>query len=69
MTCSEILIRADGATIYTANRDVAGKGRDSLSVLAADGKGGLEFRQQVPAEVRIPRHIQLSPKHFFGALF
>jgi len=61
MTCSEILVSQDGSHVYTANRDTAGKGRDSLSLLLV-GEGGLLTRSQtVPAEVEIPRNINLSP--------
>lgn len=61
MTCSEILVSADGKRVYTANRDVGGRGRDSLSAFAVGAGGKLERIQTVPAEVSIPRNIQLSP--------
>jgi 6-phosphogluconolactonase len=61
MTCSEILISADGRNLYTANRDVDGRGRDSLSVFSVGPGGTLERLETVAAEVAIPRHIQLSP--------
>lgn len=61
MSCSEILVSKDGRFVYTANRDVAGKGRDSLSVLSVDTLGELKRVQTVPAEVSIPRNIKLSP--------
>lgn len=61
MTCSEILVSPDGRFVYTANRDVGGRGRDSLSVFRVDDRGRLSWLQTVPAEVSIPRHIQLSP--------
>jgi len=60
MTCSEVLVSKDGKFVYTANRDVAGKGRDSISVLAVGEKGLLRHVQTVPAEVEIPRNINLS---------
>ncbi len=60
MTCSEILVSKDGKHVYTANRDVADKGRDSLTMLAVDD-GKLTRKQTVPAEVKIPRNINLSP--------
>ena len=61
MTCSEILVSSDGRFVYTANRDTAGKGRDSLSVLRIQDGGELERIQTVAAEVSIPRNINLSP--------
>ncbi|MBK1826179.1 lactonase family protein [Haloferula rosea] len=61
MTCSEILVSSDGRFVYTANRDTAGKGRDSLSVLKVLDGGGLERIQTIGAEVSIPRNINLSP--------
>jgi 6-phosphogluconolactonase len=61
MTCSEILVSGDGKFVYTANRDTAGKGRDSLSVLTIRDGGNLTLLQTVPAKVAIPRNINLSP--------
>ncbi|MBB5350270.1 6-phosphogluconolactonase [Haloferula luteola] len=61
MTCSEILVSTDGKHLYTANRDVAGKGRDSLTTLVIGEDGSVTRQSEVAAEVRIPRNIQLSP--------
>jgi len=61
MTCSEIRVNRDGNFLYTANRDTAGRGRDSLSVLAVKDGAELSFVQTLPAEVEIPRHINLDP--------
>ena len=61
MTCSEILVSRDGRFVYTANRDTAGGGRDSLSVLTIGRGGTLALLQTVPAKVAIPRNINLSP--------
>lgn len=61
MSCSEIRVSPDGKFVYTANRDTSGKGRDSLSVLAIGDKGELRLLQNVPAEVDIPRNINLTP--------
>lgn len=61
MTCSEILVSADGKFVYTANRDVGGRGRDTLSVFSVGADGPLKRIQTLPAEVSIPRNIQLSP--------
>lgn len=61
MTCSEILVSKDGLFVYTANRDTAGKGRDSLTMLSVGAEGRLQRVQTCPAEVEIPRNINLSP--------
>jgi 6-phosphogluconolactonase len=61
MTCSEIRISKDGKFAYTANRDTAGKGRDSVSVLLIGSDGGLKRLQTVPAGIEIPRNIGLDP--------
>lgn len=61
ITCSEIRISADGRHLYTANRDTARRGRDSISVLAIDDHGAPTRIQTVPAAVSIPRHITLDP--------
>lgn len=61
MTCSEIRVSSDGRHIYTANRDTAKRGRDSLSVLAVRPDGALELMQTSPAGVVIPRNITLDP--------
>ncbi len=61
MTCSEVLVSPNGRFVYTANRDTAGKGRDSLSVLTVGESGKLTLLQTVPAKVDIPRNINLSP--------
>ena len=61
MSCSEILVSGDGRFVYTANRDLAGQGRDSLSVLTVGEGGTLTHLQTVAAEVHIPRNINLSP--------
>jgi 6-phosphogluconolactonase len=61
ITCSEILVSPDGKFLYTGNRDTAGRGRDSLSVLAAGEDGKLSLIQTLPAEIEIPRHINMDP--------
>ena len=58
MTCSEIKLSGDGKFLYTANRDLAGEKRDSISVLQADD---LSILQEQPAGVWIPRHFNISP--------
>ena len=61
MSCSEILVSKDGKFVYTANRDTTGQGRDTLSVLTVGEGGKLTLLDTVPAEVSIPRNINLSP--------
>lgn len=60
MTCSEIRVHPNGRFIYTANRDTQEKGHDSLSVFELED-GKLKRLSTVPAEVSIPRNINLSP--------
>ena len=60
ITCSEIRVSKDGQFVYCANRDVAGKGRDSLSVFSVnDGK--IKLIQNIGAAVHIPRNINIDP--------
>ncbi len=61
MTCSEIRVSKDGKFIYTANRDLTEGGRDSLTVLSIAEDGSLTRLATTPAEVWIPRNINLSP--------
>lgn len=61
MTCSEILVSPDGRFVFTANRDVAGRKRDSLTTFAIGEGGRLKRIHEVAAKVEIPRNIQLSP--------
>lgn len=61
ITCSEIRVSKDGKFVYCANRDVAGKGRDSLSAFAVNEEGKLTHIQTIGAEVHIPRNINLDP--------
>ena len=61
MSCSEIRVHPGGKHVYTANRDVAGKGRDSISVFEVQEGGKLKLIQVEPAKVEIPRNINLSP--------
>ncbi|MFC5051425.1 lactonase family protein [Rubritalea spongiae] len=61
MTCSEIRVSEDGKFVYAANRDLANKNRDSVSVFEVKTNGGLELVQVVGAEVWIPRNINISP--------
>ena len=60
-SCSEIRVHPSGKNIYAANRDGAGKGRDSISVFQVLDGGKLKLIQVEPAKVKIPRNINLSP--------
>ena len=60
ITCSEIRVSKDGKFVYCANRDVGGKGRDSLSAFSVKD-GSLTLIQNTGAEVNIPRNINLDP--------
>ncbi len=61
MSCSEIRVHPGGKHIYAANRDVAGKDRDSISVFEVLAGGELKLIEVAPAKVQIPRNINLSP--------
>ncbi len=61
MSCSEILVSKDGKYIYTAARDLKGEKRDVISVLKTSPEGKLSWLQSAPAEVWIPRNINLTP--------
>ena len=61
MSCSEIRVSGDGRFLYTGNRDLSDKSRDSVSVLAVSEDGGLQHVQTSPAKAWIPRNINLSP--------
>jgi len=61
ITCSEIRVSKDGQFVYCANRDVAGKGRDSISAFSVGDGGKITRIQTIGAEVWIPRNINLDP--------
>lgn len=61
MSCSEIRVSSDGRFLYTANRDLRNEKRDSVSVLSVGEKGRVKLVAASPAEVWIPRNINLSP--------
>lgn len=62
LTCSEIVVSPDGKFVYTATRDLKeGGGRDVLSVFKVGENGGLTLVGTSPAEVWIPRHINIDP--------
>jgi len=55
------LVSRDGKFLYTSTRDTAGHGRDRLTVLAVEDGENLSLVQTLPAEVVIPRHINIDP--------
>ncbi len=61
MSCSEIQVSKDGRFVYCANRNLSGEKRDSVSVFSVGEEGRLTWLQTAPAEVHIPRHINLTP--------
>ena len=62
MTTAEIFYHPSGKWLYVSNRDVAGKGRDSLTMLAVGADGRLTRRQNFPAAVKIPRGFALDAR-------
>jgi len=61
MSCSEIRVHPGGKFLYTANRDVKGAGRDSISVFQILEGGRIKRIQNIPAKVQIPRNIGVDP--------
>ena len=61
MSCSEIRVHPNGRFLYTANRDVKGTGRDSISVFQVIENGRIKRIQNIPARVSIPRNIGVDP--------
>ena len=61
MTTAEIFCNPSGKWLYVSNRDVAERGRDSLTAYKIGSDGQLIFLQNVPAQVKIPRCFAISP--------
>ncbi len=61
MGSAEIFCHPNGKWLYVSNRDVAGHGRDSLTVFAIGTDGKLTRLQNEPAGVKIPRGFSLDP--------
>jgi 6-phosphogluconolactonase len=61
MGSAEIFCHPNGKWLYVSNRDVAGRGRDSLTVFDIGADGKLTWRQNVSAGVKIPRGFDIDP--------
>ena len=61
MTTAEIFCHASGKWLYVSNRDVAERGRDSLTAYKIGSDGQLTFLQNVSAQAKIPRCFAISP--------
>jgi 6-phosphogluconolactonase len=61
MTTAEIFCHPAGKWLYVSNRDVAGRGRDSLAVYAIAADGTLTWQQDAPAQVKVPRGFGIDP--------
>lgn len=61
MSCSEVRVSDDDQFVYTANRDLADMGRDSISVFKVLDDGKLKRIQVIPVKVWIPRHFDITP--------
>ncbi|GAA5497651.1 6-phosphogluconolactonase [Rubritalea halochordaticola] len=64
MTCSEIRLSPDNKHLYTGNRDINYKKRDSLSHLTItdDPAGAPELKQVLSLPISIPRNFNITPK-------
>jgi 6-phosphogluconolactonase len=60
MTCAEIRIHPNGKFVYTSNRDLTDRKRDSISVFKCF-EDGLDRLDTVHAEVWIPRNFNIDP--------
>ena len=60
-TTGEIFCHPSGRWLYVSNRDVSGRGRDSLAVYRIGGDGRLTWIQNAPAQVSVPRSFALDP--------
>ncbi|HTY86550.1 MAG TPA: lactonase family protein [Candidatus Acidoferrum sp.] len=61
ITTAEIFCHPSGRWLYVSNRDVAGRGRDSLAVYAIGADGKLTWQQDAPAQVKVPRGFGIDP--------
>lgn len=60
-TTAEIFCHPSGRWLYVSNRDVSGRGRDSLTVFAIRADGRLTWQQEFPVPVKVPRGFGLDP--------
>jgi 6-phosphogluconolactonase len=59
---AEVRIHPNGRFVYASNRDISGKGRDSIAVFARDpDRGTLTLVQIVPSGGHHPRNFALAP--------
>ena len=61
LTTAEIFCHPSGKWLYVSNRDVAGRGRDSIAVYAIAADGELSRLQNEPAGVKVPRGFAIDP--------
>lgn len=61
VTTAEIFCHPSGKWLYVSNRDVSGRGRDSIAVLAIGADGKLTWLQNAPAGVKVPRSFNIDP--------
>ncbi len=60
MTCAEMRIHPNGRYVYTSNRDLTDRGRDSITVFTRLEDGFMRLAT-VKAEVWIPRNFNIDP--------
>jgi len=61
MATAEIVCHPSGKWLYVSNRDVAGHGRDSITVYAIGADGKLTWQQDALVTVKIPRGFGIDP--------
>ncbi len=61
LTSAENFCHPTGKWLYVSNRDVAGRGRDSISVFSIGPGGKLTLIQNAAAGVKIPRGFAIDP--------
>ncbi len=61
ITASEIRIHPNNQFLYSANRDLTGNNRDSISHFKILKDGTPRFVKTTPAQVDIPRNFNISP--------
>jgi 6-phosphogluconolactonase len=61
LTSAEIICHQNGKWLYVSNRDVAGKGRDNITVFEINQDGTLALQQNFLTPVKVPRGFGLDP--------